>query len=145
MLMPSIFAENLFDDWFDFPSVRTMDRQLYGRHYAREMKTDVREHDDRYEVDIDLPGFDKDQVQLSLENGYLTVTAAKEVEKDRAKKGKTLRQERYSGTLQRSFYVGDALTQEDITAKLEHGVLSLGIPKKTEKKLPEKKLIAIEG
>ena len=80
MLMPSIFAENLFDDWFDFPSFRNMDRQ-----------------------------------------------------------------ERYDGTLQRSFYVGDALTEEDITAKLEHGVLSLNIPKKNEKKLPEKKLIAIEG
>jgi HSP20 family molecular chaperone IbpA len=109
------------------------------------MKTDVHEHDDHYEVDIDLPGFQKDQIQLSLENGYLTVTATKEVEKDKTKKGKTIRQERYDGTLQRSFYVGDALTEEDITAKLEHGVLSLNIPKKAEKKLPEKKLIAIEG
>ena len=83
MLMPSIFAENLFDDWFDFPSFQNVDRQLYGRHFAREMKTDVREHDDHYEVDIDLPGFKKDQSQLSLENGYLTVTASKEVEKDK--------------------------------------------------------------
>ena len=145
MLLPSIIAENLFDDWFDFPSFRNMDRQLYGRHFAREMKTDVHEHDDHYEVDIDLPGFQKDQIQLSLENGYLTITATKEVEKDKTKKGKTIRQERYDGTLQRSFYVGDALTEEDITAKLEHGVLSLNIPKKAEKKLPEKKLMAIEG
>ena len=106
---------------------------------------DVHEHDDHYEVDIDLPGFQKDQIQLSLENGYLTVTATKEVEKDKTKKGKTIRQERYDGTLQRSFYVGEALTEEDITAKLEHGVLSLNIPKKNEKELPEKKLIAIEG
>ena len=98
-----------------------------------------------YEVDIDLPGFNKDQIQLSLENGYLTVTATKAVEKDKEKKGRTIRQERYDGTLQRSFYVGEALTEEDITAKLEHGVLSLSIPKKAEKKLPEKKLIAIEG
>ena len=145
MLIPSIFAENLFDDWFDVPTVRSMERQLYGRHYAREMKTDVHEHDDHYEVDIDLPGFHKDQIQLSLENGYLTVTATKAVEKDKEKKGRTIRQERYDGTLQRSFYVGEALTEEDITAKLEHGVLSLSIPKKAEKKLPEKKLIAIEG
>ena len=145
MLMPSIFAENLFDDWFDFPSFRNMDRQLYGKHYAREMKTDVREHDDHYEVDIDLPGFKKDQIQLTLEKGYLTVTAAKKVEKDEGEKGKTLRKERYDGTLQRSFYVGDALTEKDITAKLEHGVLSLAIPKRAEEKLPEKKLIAIEG
>ena len=143
MLMPSILAENLFDEFFDFPSARSIDRPLYGRHYDREMKTDVREHEDHYEVDIDLPGFHKDQIQLSLENGYLTVTAAKEVEKDT--KGRVIRRERYQGTLSRSFYVGDALTEEDITAKLEHGVLSLCIPKKTEKKLPEKKTIRIEG
>ena len=145
MLIPSIFAENLFDDWFDFPSFHNMDRQLYGKHFDREMKTDVREHNDHYEVDIDLPGFKKDQIQLSLENGYLTVTAAKKVEKDEGEKGKTLRKERYDGPLQRSFYVGDALTEKDITAKLEHGVLSLSIPKRAEEKLPEKKLIAIEG
>ena len=145
MLMPSILAEDLFDDWFGFPTVRNADRQLYGRHYDREMKTDVREHEDHYEVDIDLPGFAKDQIQLSLENGYLTVTAAKTVEKDQTKKGRVLRQERYDGTLQRSFYVGDALTEEDITASLEHGVLSLNIPKKTERKQPEKRLIAING
>ena len=145
MLMPSIFAENLFDDWFDFPSFQNMDRQLYGKHFDREMKTDVREHDDHYEVDIDLPGFKKDQLKLSLQNGYLTVTAAKEVDKDKEKKGRTIRQERYNGTLQRSFYVGETLTEKDITAKLEHGVLSLNIPKKEEKKLPEKKVIMIEG
>ena len=145
MLIPSIFAENLFDDWFDFPSFQNMDRQLYGKHFDREMKTDVREHDDHYEVDIDLPGFKKDQLKLSLQNGYLTVTAAKEVDKDKEKKGRTIRQERYNGTLQRSFYVGETLTEKDITAKLEHGVLSLNIPKESEKKLPEKKLIAIEG
>ena len=80
----------------------TPDRQLYGGHFAREMKTDVHEHDDHYEVDIDLPGFQKDQIQLSLEIGYLTVTAMKEVEKDKTKKGKTIRQERYDGTLQRA-------------------------------------------
>ena len=145
MLMPSLLAENLFDDWFDFPSVRNVDRQLYGRHYNREMRTDVKEHEDHFEVDIDLPGFQKDQVQLTLENGYLTVTAAKGLEKDQTEKGKVIRQERYSGTMQRSFYVGSALTEEDITAKLEHGVLTLTIPKKPEKKLPEKKTIAIEG
>ena len=91
MLMPSLLAENLFDDWFDFPSVRNVDRQLYGRHYNREMRTDVKEHEDHFEVDIDLPGFQKDQVQLTLENGYLTVTAAKGLEKDQTEKGKVIR------------------------------------------------------
>ena len=147
MLMPSIFGENLFDEFFgDWDrELRRMDRHLYGKNAAREMKTDVHEHEDHYEVDIDLPGFKKDQIQLSLENGYLTITTTKEVEKDKTKKGKTIRQERYDGTMQRSFYVGEALTEKDITAKLEHGVLSLAIPKGVEEKLPEKKLIAIEG
>ena len=148
MLLPSIFGENLFDDWFDFPSfpeLRNIDRKLYGRHAAHEMKTDVREHEDHFEVDVDLPGFKKDEIQLSLENGYLTITAAKGVEKDEEKKGKLIRQERWAGTLQRSFYVGEILEETDIGARFENGVLSLNIPKKEEKKLPEKKVIMIEG
>ncbi|MBQ6173764.1 MAG: Hsp20/alpha crystallin family protein [Clostridia bacterium] len=146
MLMPSIIAENLFDDWFDFPSMRDVDRRLYGKNAAREMRTDVHEHDDHYEVSIDLPGFRKEDITLSLENGYLTVTAAKGLDKDeKDTKGKVIRQERYAGTLQRSFYVGNALTEEDITAHLEHGVLTLTVPKKDSRKVPEKKVIRIEG
>ena len=109
------------------------------------MKTDVREHEDRFEVDVDLPGFKKDEITLSLENGYLTVTAAKGLDEDEQKKGKVIRQERYAGVMQRSFYVGDTLTEQDITAKLEHGVLSLSIPKVEARKVPEKKVIMIEG
>ena len=150
MLMPSIFAENLFDDFFDdFPmprEFRNMDRRLYGKNAAREMKTDVREHEDHFEVDIDLPGFKKDEITLTLENGYLTVGAAKGVNKDETdKKGKVIRQERYAGSLQRSFYVGDNLTEQDITARFENGVLSLSVPKAEAKKVPEKKVIMIEG
>ncbi len=147
-MLPSIFGENLFDDWFDFPSLRELrniDRRLYGRNASNEMKTDVKEHEDRYEVDIDLPGFKKEEIQLNLENGYLTVTAAKGLEKEEEKKGKLIRQERWAGTLQRSFYVGEALEETDIAARFENGVLSLQIPKKEEKKLPEKKTILIEG
>ena len=150
MLMPSIIAENLFDDWFnDFPmyrEFRNMDRQLYGKNAAREMKTDVHEHEDHFEMDIDLPGFKKDEITLTLENGYLTVGAAKGLDKDETdKKGKIIRQERYAGALQRSFYVGDALTEQDITARFENGVLSLNVPKRDARKLPEKKVIMIEG
>ena len=148
MLMPSLFGENLFDEFFgDLDrEMRHMDRRLYGKNAAREMKTDVREHEDHYEVDIDLPGFTKDDITLELENGYLTVTAAKGLDKDEAtKKGTVIRRERYAGTLQRSFYVGDGLTEADIKAKLEHGVLSLSLPKAEAKKLPEKKTIMIEG
>ena len=150
MLMPSIFAENLFDEFFDdFPMPRefhNIDRRLYGKNAAREMKTDVHEHEDHYEVDIDLPGFKKEEITLSLENGYLTVNAAKGLDKDQTnKKGKVIRQERYAGALQRSFYVGDALTETDITARFENGVLSLNVPKREARKLPEKKVIMIEG
>ncbi len=145
MLMPSIFAENLFDDWFDFPSFRDVDRKLYGKRADHEMRTDVHEHEDHYEVDIDLPGFKKEEITINLENGYLTVKAARGLDKDeKDKQGRIIRQERYAGSMQRSFYVGDALTEEDIGAKLEHGVLSLNIPKREARKLPEKRTIAIE-
>jgi HSP20 family molecular chaperone IbpA len=148
-MLPSIFGENLFDDWFGFPTfpeLRDIDRKLYGRHAAYEMRTDVHEHEDHYEVDIDLPGFAKDEIGLNLENGYLTVSAAKGLDKDKTdRKGKLIRQERYAGSLQRSFYVGDSLTAEEIKAKYENGVLKLEVPKQEAKKLPERKAIEIEG
>ena len=147
-MLPSIFGENLFDDWFGFPAFpefHDIDRKLYGKHAHHEMKTDVHEHDDHYEIDIDLPGFQKDELTLNLENGYLTVGAAKGLDKEQKdKKGKVIRQERYAGAMRRTFYVGEALTEEDIHAKYENGVLSLTIPKKDQKELPERKSIAIE-
>ena len=149
MLLPSIFGENLFDDWFDFPDFRDMDRvekKLYGKHAARLMKTDVHEQEGQYEVDIDLPGFAKDEITIELKDGYLTVSAAKGLDKDENdKKGKLIRQERYAGAMQRSFYVGEELTEEDVKASFKHGVLSLNIPKKEAKAVPEKKTIMIEG
>ena len=97
---------------------------LYGRHADRMMKTDVHEHDDHYEVDIDLPGFKKEEIGLELNNGYLIVSANKGLDKDeKDKKGKLIRQERYSGSMQRSFYVGENITEEDIKASFKHGVL----------------------
>ena len=148
-MLPSIFGETLFDDWFGFPTVREMqnlDRKLYGRHAANEMKTDVREHEDHYEIDIDLPGFHKDEIRLELEKGCLTVSAAKGLDETKTdKKGKLIRQERYAGALQRSFYVGEGLSEQEVAAKFENGVLSLCIPKKEARKLPEKKTIQIEG
>ncbi len=148
-MLPSIFGENLFDDWFGFPTfpdIRDAEKKLYGRRASREMKTDVHEHDDHYEVDVDLPGFKKEEIRLDLENGYLTVSASKSLdEEETTKKGKVIRQERYAGAMQRSFYVGKDVTEEDVTAKFENGVLTLNIPKKDQPKLPEKKTIAIEG
>ena len=146
MLMPSIFGENLFnDDWMDF-SFPDIDKKLYGKHAKNVMKTDIREMDDSYEVVIDLPGFKKDEIEVQLENGYLTISAAKGLDKDETdKQGKYLRQERYAGSMSRSFYVGEDITEEDIHGKFENGILKLDIPKVEAKKVEQKKHIAIEG
>ena len=147
-MLPSIFGENLFDDWFGFPTFpefRDVDRKLYGKHAGNLMKTDVREHDDGYELDMDLPGFTKDEITLDLSDGYLTVKASKGLDKDKTdRRGKVIRQERYAGAMQRSFYVGEALTAEDVSAKFENGVLRLTLPKK-EATLPKHTNIMIEG
>ena len=149
MLLPSIFNDNVFDDWFDFPDFRDIDkaeRKLYGRHANRLMMTDVHEHDDHYELDIDLPGFKKEEISLELDNGYLIVSAAKGLdEDDKTRKGKLIRQERYTGSMQRSFYVGEGVKEEDVKAKFEHGVLKLCVPKPEQEVLPRKKTIRIEG
>ena len=150
MLMPSIFGENLFDDdWMDFPFEREFwgkKNPLYGKSSNRVMKTDIRDHDTGYELDIDLPGFKKDEISIELENGYLSISAAKGLDKDEQdKQGKYIRRERYAGAMQRSFYVGDHITQEDIKARFEDGILRLSIPKKDAKAVETKKTITIEG
>ena len=146
MLMPSIFGENLFnDDWMDF-GFPEVDKALYGKHANNVMKTDVKETDTGYEVDIDLPGFKKDEINAQLDNGYLTISAAKGLDKDeKDKKGKYIRKERYAGAMSRSFYVGEGITQEDIKAKYQDGILKLSVPKKEAKAVENKKYIAIEG
>ena len=146
MLMPSIFGEYLFtDEWMDF-GFPEVDKALYGKHANNVMKTDVKETDTGYEVDIDLPGFKKDEINAQLDNGYLTISAAKGLDKDeKDKKGKYIRKERYAGAMSRSFYVGEGVTQEDIKAKYEDGILRLSVPKKEAKAVENKKYIAIEG
>ena len=153
MLVPSIFSDNFFDDFFEFPFIddraeKNAERKLYGHHAANLMKTDIKEFDDKYEVEIDLPGFKKDEVQVELRDGYLVVSAEKgldEDEKDK-KSGKYLRRERYAGNMSRSFYVGEDITETDIHAKFENGILMLDIPKKEEKKpVDEKRYVTIEG
>ena len=150
-MLPSIFRDNLFDDMFDFDDFdkefNRMMRPLYGKHAQNMMKTDVRETDTSYEVDIDLPGFKKEEISAQLENGYLTVSASKGLDKDeKDKEGKYIRQERYAGAMSRSFYVGDEVKQEDVKAKYEDGILKLTIPKKDAKpEVETKKHISIEG
>ena len=148
-MMPSIFGENLFDEFFDddFPMIpmRSIRNPLYGKNAKNLMKTDVRETDNTYELDIDLPGFKKDDVQLDLKDGYLTISAAKGLDKDQEdKKGKYIRQERYAGACSRSFFVGEGIEPQDVSAKFEDGILRVSLPKQVKKELPRNSTIAIE-
>ena len=154
MLMPSIFGENLFDDWFDdFPFItdkgmKDVEKKLYGKKAGRIMKTDIKEKDNAYELVVYLPGFTKDEIKASVENGYLTISAAKGLDKDEQEKenGRYIRKERYAGACQRSFYVGENVKQEDVKAEFKHGILKLTVPKKEpEKAVEQNKYIAIEG
>ena len=149
MLLPSIFGENLFDDWMDFsfPEIPDVDKTLYGKHAKNMMKTDVKETEKGYEVAVDLPGFKKDEIQLELNDGYLTISAEKGLDKEeKDKKDKYIRRERYAGACERSFYVGEEVTQEDIKGEYKHGILKLFVPKKEAKPAVEQKhSISIEG
>ena len=147
-MLPSIFRDNLFDDMFDFDfdkEFNRMMRPLYGKHARNLMKTDVRETDNSYELDIDLPGFKKDEISVQLDNGYLSISASKGLDKDEENKnGKYIRRERYAGAMNRTFYVGDNLTQQDIQAKFEDGILKISVPKKDVQQIEQNKYIAIE-
>jgi HSP20 family molecular chaperone IbpA len=150
MMTPALFGENLLDDFFGFPFRRNYVSPFFGeseKHTGNFMQTDVKEHDKGYTVSMNLPGFKKEDVKGELKDGYLTITATTNTEnneKDDA--GKFIRRERYSGTCSRSFYVGENVTQEEIRAKFEDGVLHLEIPKKEAKPIEEKsRFISIEG
>ena len=145
-MLPSIFGENLFDDFFSDPFEMMVPARsaLYGKHGKNLMKTDVRETEETYELDIDLPGFRKDEVNVELKDGYLTISAAKGLDKDQKDdEGHYIRQERYSGSCSRSFYVGD-IQPEDIHAKYEDGILKLTLPKADQKAMEHQNRIAIQ-
>jgi HSP20 family molecular chaperone IbpA len=149
MLMSGLFGEDLFDEFWGFPAreLANIDKQLYGKHAQNLMKTDVHETETDYEMDMDLPGFKKDQINVKLDDGYLTISASKDQDTEKKdRKGRIIRQERYAGSMQRSFYVGDQVKTEDVKAKFEDGVLRLCIPKKELQALPPaNNTIAIEG
>ena len=148
MYMPSMFGESFFDNMFPFDEQFFTEKKepLYGKNVSRLMKTDVRETEKTYELDIDLPGFKKDEIQIELKDGYLTVSAEKGLDKDEEdKKGKYIRKERYAGALSRTFYLGEEIREEEIKAKFENGILSVSIPKEEEKKVEGPKHISIEG
>ena len=149
MMMPSIFGENLFDDdWMNFPfndEFWGKKNPLYGKHAQNMMKTDIRETDGSYELDVDLPGFKKDEIQVQLKDGYLVLSAAKGLDKDeKDKEGNYIRKERYSGSCQRSFYVGEGVKQEDLKAAFNNGILTVAVPKEVQKPVEEKQYITIE-
>lgn len=152
MLMPSIFRTNsliddLFDDdWFNDKEFRNMEKKLYGHRAKNVMNTDVKETEDGYELEMDLPGFKKEEVSVELNDGYITIRAAKGLDEDEKEKktGKYIRRERYSGVCERSFYVGEEVTQQDIKASFKHGILRLDIPKKEVKKVEQNNFISIE-
>lgn len=145
-MLPSIFGENLFDEFFNNPfgmaSSTPAEEALYGKHARNLMKTDVREKADSYELDIDLPGFKKDEITVDLKNGCLTISASKGLDKDE-QNSKYIRRERYAGVCSRSFYVGNSIRPEDIGAKYEDGILKLSVPKAVKRELPESTSVAI--
>lgn len=157
--MPSLFNESFdlmdrfYDPWFGFDNreFKNLEKKLYGHRAKNVMNTDIKENDTGYEMTIDLPGFSKDEVSVDLQNGYLIISAAKGLDQNKAesdeeaKKGNYIRRERYVGSCQRSFYVGDAITHEDVKAKFKHGILTIDIPKKDANQVEAKKYIAIEG
>ena len=146
-MLPSIFGENLFDEFFANPfgmvNTAPAEEALYGKHGRNLMKTDVREMDNSYELDVDIPGFKKDEITVDLKNGYLTIGASKGLDKEE-KDGKYIRRERYDGVCSRSFYVGTAVRPEEIGAKYEDGILKLSVPKAVKKELPASTSISIQ-
>ena len=146
-MLPSIFHENLFDDWFDDAFEKNFFGErnpLYGKHAKNMMKTDVRETRDSYKLAIDLPGFKKDEVKVELKDGYLTVSASKGLDKDEEdREGRFIRQERYAGACPRSFYVGD-IRPEEVKCKYEFGVLRVTLPKPTARVVESPSHIAID-
>jgi HSP20 family molecular chaperone IbpA len=148
MYLPSLFGETM-DDMLDVFDDDFFNRKnpVFGHRAGNLMKTDIRDQKDHYELDIDLPGCKKEDVTLSLDQGYLNIAAQKGLSKDeKDADGRMIRRERYTGSMARSFYVGDALTEDEISARFENGVLKISVPK-TEKKeeLPHKRYIAIDG
>ena len=144
-MLPVVYGENMFDDLFDNGFFGSHN-PLFGKNARNLMKTDIRETDDAkaYRLAVELPGFKKEEISLDVKDGYLTISAQKGLDKDEEdKKGRVLRQERYSGVCTRSFYVGD-VKAEDVKAKYESGVLTIVLPKKDAKKLPSESKIAIE-
>lgn len=144
-MLPMLFGENLFDEFFDNAFAPARRESAYAKAAPNLMKTDVREVGDNFEIDMELPGFKKEQVEIRLENGTLTVSAAKTANtEDKSAEGRYIRRERFTGACSRSFYIGEELEPKDIRASFEDGILRLTVPKAAPKQLPKAGTIAID-
>ena len=147
--LPSIFGDNLMDDFFD-----DIDRSFFHPYHptvntqrTNLMRTDITETEAGFDLDVELPGYKKEDLSLELNDGYLNISAEKNTtNEEKDTEGRVIRRERFSGSMKRSFFVGKDITEEDIKARFEDGILKLHVPKKViEEQIPEKKVIAIEG
>lgn len=146
MLMPTIFGERLFDNFMDDFGFPNVDRIAASKNTSNLMRTDIKETEDSFELEVELPGYKKEDVKAHLKDGYLTVNVSKDENNEvKDENGKYIRRERYSGSMSRSFYVGEDVQESDIKAKFEDGILKLAFPKEQPKKVEEPKYIAIEG
>lgn len=147
MLVPSKKNRTLLDVMIDPFDVLADVQEVMPKPNSLLMKTDIREKDGSYELDIDLPGYKKKDISVEIKEGYLTISASKESEtEDKDERGTFIRKERFSGKSSRSFYIGEDVNDDDIKAKFEDGVLKIIAPKKIEQpKVEEKKTITIEG
>lgn len=144
MLRPSVFHENFVDNIFDHFFQDSFWKPT-GMRTVNTISTDVKELENSYQIDMELPGFNKEDVKVTLEDGYLTVQAKRLEEKKDSSNEKYIRRERYSGQYQRSFYLGKQVTEEEIKAKFKDGILTLDIPKKSPQiQEKNKKYISIE-
>lgn len=140
MMIPRKNSFDLFDEMFDDPF---MERGFFKKENSI-MKTDIKEKDGNYVLEIDMPGYDKEDIKIELEKGYITVTANKESNKEEEdKKSHYIHKERFYGSCSRSYYVGDKLTEDQIKASFKNGMLTLTFPKNSEEKIEEKKYIQI--
>ena len=148
MILPGVFGEKLFDDVFGdaFTLLPAFAKSslVFGSNVKNLMKTDIREPDNSSELDVGLLGFKKEEVKIELDNGYLTISAARTADnEEKDKKGQFIRRERYSGEYSRSFYIGENVEPKDVSAKFENGILQIAFPKSPELKRPENKLVPI--
>ncbi len=143
-MLPRLFDDDMFSVFDPFADLERGRSRVFGKHAERLMKTDIRETDSAYKFLIDLPGFKKEDVSAELKDGYLTVTASKaHANEEKTEEGRLIRQERYSGSCSRTFYVGEHVDEKDCKAGFEDGILTIEVPKVSAEAVPARRMISI--